>query len=58
MNVCEPEMWLYMLSIKISWASSRTKIYIPPKNDEMWEIPEHSKYLKRPNHPEHMSFLQ
>ena len=44
MNVCEPEMWLYMLSIKISWASSRT--------------PEHSKYLKRRNHPEYMSFLQ
>ena len=58
MNVCEPEMWLYMSSIIISWISSRTKEYIPPKSEDMCETPVHSKYLNRPRHAKHMSFLQ
>lgn len=30
-NVCEPEMWFYMSSMKMAWSSSRTKEFCPPK---------------------------
>ena len=58
MNVCEPEMWMSMSSIKISWTCSRTKEYCPPSSDKVCENSIHNKYLKRTKDAEDLSFLQ
>ena len=30
MQLCEPEMWMHMSPIKLSWSNSRTKNYSAP----------------------------
>ena len=57
-NVCEPEMWLYMSSIKMSWTSSRTKEFCPPKTEQSCQTATYTKYLACGRHAENLSFLQ
>lgn len=57
-NVCEPEMWLYMSSIKMSWTSSRTKEFCPPKTEQSCQTATYTKYLAGGRHAENLSFLQ
>ena len=57
-NICEPEMWLYMSSMKMSWTSSRSKQFSPPKNEELCQSETYTKYLRRDQNAEHLSFLE
>lgn len=57
-NVCEPEMWFYMSSMKMAWSSSRTKEFCPPKSEEFTPTATYTKYLGRARAAENLSFVQ
>ena len=57
MQPCDPEMWLHMLPIKVSWSNSRTKSYSAPTSctcaTDKVQI-----YMKQAKQMEDMSFLE
>lgn len=57
MKPCEPEMWLHLASIKMSWTCSRTKEYIVPLSSTIGNNTIHAKYLTRPRSMTNLSFL-
>ena len=58
MQPCEPEMWLSMTSIKMSWSNSRTKEYVVPNADRVEHDKIHAKYLARPDTMETNTFVE
>ena len=48
MQPCEPEMWLNMSNIKMSWSLSRKKDYTVPLHSSVSSNVVHSKYTNRP----------
>jgi hypothetical protein len=55
---CEPEMWLHLSSLKMSWSSSRTKEYCVPLPSTIADNVIHAKYLNRPDSMADMTLLQ
>ena len=55
---CEPEMWLFMSSMKISWSKSRTKDFVVPTSGNVSSNKTYDKYLKRGRELQHLSFLE
>jgi hypothetical protein len=58
MEPCEPEMWLHLSSLKMSWSSSRTKEYSVPISSTITDNVIHRKYVSRPDSMAEMSFLE
>ncbi len=54
---CEPEMWLHLTSMKMSWTCSRTKEYVVPLFSTIDSNTVHHKYLSRPRSMNDLSFL-
>ncbi len=57
MKPAEPEMWLALSSVKISWSSSKTKRYIVPLPENVSQNKVAEKYRNRPDTMASCSFL-
>ena len=57
MKPAEPEMWLALSSVKISWSSSKTKRYIVPLPENASQNKVAEKYRNRPHTMASYSFL-
>ena len=55
---CEPEMWLFMSSMKMSWSKSRTKDFVVPTSGNVSTNKTYEKYLKRARELQNLSFLE
>lgn len=56
-TLCEPEMWMSLSAIKISWTCSRTKQYTPPISSAGEGNSVALKYRPMPKELENLSFI-
>ena len=57
MTPCEPEIWMSLLAMKISWTCSRTKQYTPPISSTAEDNSVALKYRQRLNELEALYFI-
>lgn len=54
----EPEMWMSLSNMKISWSNNRTKRYSIPAPANVPDNKQYIKYVSRPSELEHTSFTE